>query len=241
VVASNTQSSDAEFGLIPPSEGFVFSESSTMPQKPAADTGSDAAVLRMLEELTDANKLCNDPTSGPRGAVLAALRAVLDFLHAKQNREGEFSRALDSLYFELQNAGPAESGAILPAAKGAGEAEHDRVKSIRHIKAAAGFALERLHAHGRGMASACSEIEAVLRAQGLTAGKMPVRTIKMWRSRYIRDSAGASPHFLNFADIPIADDNSAEGARHILDWLSNEIDRVTGSDRHPNTGSSPPR
>jgi len=225
-VTPNNRSSDGEFELIPPSEGFVFPEPSTTPLEAAEDISGDASVLRMLEELTEANHLCDDPASGQRGAVLAALRAVLDFLHAKQSREGEFSRALDLLYFELQNGGPSTPGGIL-ATTGNRAREHTLRESIRHIKAAAGFALERLQADGKGLTTACTEIEVVLRANGLTAGKTPVRAIKAWRSKYVRGSAVAFFPFTPCTDLPIPGTNPAESERYILDWLSKEIERAT--------------
>jgi hypothetical protein len=224
-VSSNIQSGGDEFELIPSSDGFVFQEPSTTPAEAVGDIGGNASVLRMLEELTDANQLCDDSTSDQRVAVLAALRAVLDFLHAQQSREGQFSRALDLLYIELQNGGPSTPGGIL-AATASGTREHKRRESIRHIKAAAGFALERLQADKKGLTAACTEIEAVLRANGFTAGKTPVRAIKAWRSRYVRGSAGAFFPFTPCTDVPIPGTDPAESVRYILDWLSKEIERA---------------
>jgi hypothetical protein len=193
----------------------------------AADTVTDADILKLFEQLHAANRAFHHT---PRPATLASLEAISEFLaQTGLNKRGAFSRPLDLLITELRMAADPLPGNILPGWDSKQKPQAARRRAVNYIKAATTYAARSLHVHDGKLLSACDDVCDVLSAHGFSLGSArkpgeQAWTIKRWCETYSRNDNESSRFFQQFlANPPMPAD--ASRAR-ILHWLAQELEHL---------------
>ena len=200
----------------------------------AAHAVTDAAKIRLFEQLEAAAAAWSDPSHGPQKSALAALYAVSVFLADNPFAvSGRLGRSFDLLWLELKNAPAANAGKILPPWDSRQTSDRARRQAVNYLKGAAAYAAERLYREAGPLHAAASMVADCLAAHrfpfGAGRSDEPWRAILAWRAQGQRLGGRPTEAARAFAQLcersPLPLPPTAKG-KDIMAWLGDELERA---------------